>query len=66
MALTETFVVRIYHRNRLKEAGLAGIVESVVAGRVQSFSSFDELRAILEGRRFRGKSGNRSRRSENT
>ena len=65
MALTETFIVRIYRRSRRKEASVTGTVESVAALRVQSFSSFDELRVVLEGRRSRGKSCNRNVPSDN-
>lgn len=43
-----TFVVRIYRRSTNAAPQLAGTVESVDDGGVHSFSSFQELRAVLE------------------
>ena len=43
-----TFVVRIYRRSRIEGEELSGVVESVRDGAVRSFSSFDELCALLK------------------
>ena len=57
MDLTETFVVRIYQRNRAPGKPLAGIVESIDKKTTQRFSNFEELRFILEQPRAVRRSG---------
>jgi hypothetical protein len=42
-----TYIVRLYRRPRGGQERLAGLVEIVPGGRRRSFSSFQELKAIL-------------------
>jgi len=46
----ESYVVRIYRRNRNSPQNLVGLVELVEVDEEKSFTSFDELRAILDSR----------------
>jgi hypothetical protein len=62
MALTETFVIRIYRRGRLGGKCLIGTVESVNTEQIRKFGSFDELRSILEHHRFPSVTRRRKRR----
>ena len=48
MGLTKTFVVRIYRCDHGPGEPLAGTVESIDRETTQPFSSFEELRSILE------------------
>jgi len=50
----ESYVVRIYRRNRNSPQNLVGLVELVEVDEEKSFTSFDELRAILDSRQGRG------------
>jgi len=47
MTTARTYILRLYRRPRSGEPQLAGLVEIVPGGRRRSFSSFDELKAIL-------------------
>jgi hypothetical protein len=64
MGPSETFVVRIYRRSRLDGAPLVGVVESIASGRTDRFTSFEQLRAILEERRPSDKRGGKSGRRQ--
>jgi hypothetical protein len=57
MGSSETFVVRVYRRSRANGAPLVGVVESIASGRTDRFTSFEQLRAILEGRCPRSERG---------
>lgn len=46
----ESYVVRIYRRNRNSPQNLVGLVELVEVDEEKSFTSFEELRAILDSR----------------
>jgi hypothetical protein len=63
MALTETFVIRIYRRGRPGQKSLVGTVESVNTQRIRKFSDFEELCAILERSRFPSVTRGRKRRT---
>jgi len=46
----ESYVVRIYRRDSASPQNLVGLVELVEIDEEKSFTSFDELRAILDSR----------------
>ena len=64
MDLTETFVVRIYRRDGAPGGSLTGTVESIEKETTQRFSSFEELRSILEHSRPSRKARRQSRRTQ--
>jgi len=44
----DSYVVRIYRRNSSSPQNIVGLVELVEVDEEKSFTSFDELRAILD------------------
>jgi hypothetical protein len=46
----ESYVVRIYRRDTGSPQNIVGLVELVDVDKKKSFTNFDELRAILDGR----------------
>ena len=60
----DSYVVRIYRRNSGSPQDLVGLVELVEVGQERVFSSFEELRAILNSRQgcvLSDRSGDRER-----
>ena len=48
----ESYIVRIYRRDRNSAHNLVGLVELVEVEKEKAFRNFDELRAILEGKQM--------------
>ena len=48
--LTESYIIRIYRKQRGRKPVLVGTAERVGLTGKKSFNSFDELREILDGR----------------
>ncbi len=46
----ESYVIRIYRRNRNSPQNIVGLVELIDVDEKKSFASFDELRAILDNK----------------
>lgn len=44
----ETYIIRIYRRDKKTDRLFVGVVEEAGASRKRGFTSFDELRDILE------------------
>lgn len=60
----DSYVVRIYRRNSSSPQNLVGLVELVEIDEERAFSSFEELREILNSRQGHGARTEKKKRGE--